>query len=84
MIYKNVEPFNSYSILLTEDCTLQCEYCYEVKSKGHSHKRMTEDVALQTLYFIINQSMNTTNKIDIGFFGGEPLMEIEMIDFFLH
>ena len=82
MLYKDVDPFNSYSILLTEQCSLKCSYCYEVMSKGHSNKRMTQEIALQTLYFIFNQSINTTKKIDIGFFGGEPMLEIDLIDFF--
>lgn len=71
---------------VTDDCPMACTYCYQTH-KGH--KIMTEDVAkkgvdlLFQLYeknegIFINKN---TKAITFEFIGGEPLMNIEIIDF---
>lgn len=63
-----------YTILLTQECNLSCSYCY-------IHKRPLK-MALATARKVVNFIFNNTpcgEKIDIGFFGGEPLLEFELL-----
>lgn len=59
-----------YTILLTQVCTLRCSYCYISKNRSV----ITDEVAGKIVEFMF---FNTPEgeKIEIGFFGGEPLLE---------
>ncbi len=61
--------------LVTEDCNLDCVYCYE---KQKSQKALSA----QFMKDIIYQQMvegNGYKELSIDFFGGEPLLEFETI-----
>lgn len=67
---------------VTQQCNLRCEYCaysgiYE-GSRIHSSNRMTFDVAKQAIDFFLAHSLENSD-ISIGFYGGEPLLEFELI-----
>lgn len=63
-----------YTIFLTQDCNLNCQYCYIIKRP----LRMSLTVARQVIDFIYANTPES-EKIDIGFFGGEPLLEFDLI-----
>lgn len=59
------------TLYLTDDCNLQCSYCYEGDKKNKSY--MTEATLEKTLDFIV--SNNPANDyIDLLLLGGEPLL----------
>lgn len=59
------------TLYLTDDCNLQCSYCYEGNKKNKSY--MTEATLEKTLDFIV--SNNPANDyIDLLLLGGEPLL----------
>jgi len=63
-----------YTLCITQDCNLRCSYCYIDKKNSV--------MSLQTAECIINNIFDHNppdEKIDIGFFGGEPLLEFELI-----
>jgi uncharacterized protein len=63
-----------YTISLTQECNLACSYCYIAKHPV----RMTPATALD----IIEQIFAFTpagEVIDIGFFGGEPLLQFGLL-----
>lgn len=69
---------------VTDDCNLKCSYCYQTH-KGH-HK-MSFDVAKRFIDMILdsdnnNPYINTENSPGciIEFIGGEPFLEIDLID----
>lgn len=68
---------NRYTILTTLACNARCNYCYElgIKSK-HS---MTSNTAIQIAEYITNNS-NVNQPILLNWFGGEPLVNIKVID----
>lgn len=74
-----MKKFNSFSLLLTENCNFACRYCYEINSSGHKNKNMTPEIAKQTIKFMFNES---DEKITASFFGGEPTLMPEIIDIF--
>lgn len=59
-----------YALLLTQECNLACRYCYIIKEKYS----LSRENAKKTIDFIFTQSSDG-KPIDIGFFGGEPLLE---------
>lgn len=61
----------TYTILTTTDCNARCFYCYEL---GRSRVKMTEQTAHKVADFI------EESKIEIQWFGGEPLYNREAID----
>lgn len=70
---------------VTDDCCLNCSYCYQ-GFKGH-HK-MTFEVAKQAIDQILNADDNIKDYINsyeipaviINFIGGEPFLEIDLIN----
>ncbi len=70
------------TLQVTQKCNLRCEYCvysgnYE-HNRTHSNKKMNFETAKKGIDFLINHSMDS-NSISIGFYGGEPLLEFELI-----
>ena len=63
-----------FTLALTLECNLACRYCYIHKGQKH----MSPETAGRIVDFIF-QSTPPGEKIDIGFFGGEPLLEVELI-----
>ena len=64
-----------YTILPTTACNARCYYCYE---KGIVADTMTEQVADETVRFIVDQSKD--QRIRIRWFGGEPTLAAKRID----
>ncbi len=65
-----------YRILPTSACNARCFYCYEDKSNASS---MNKETAKQVCRYIFEQSDDRIVKIQ--WFGGEPLMNIDIIDY---
>lgn len=67
---------------VTQQCNLRCGYCiYSGKytnSREHSVKKMTCNDAIKAIDFFLARSREM-NHISIGFYGGEPLLEFELI-----
>jgi uncharacterized protein len=63
-----------YTLFLTHRCNLKCDYCYVSKSSD----RMPLSVARRVIEFAF-QNTPPTDDIDIGFFGGEPLLEFPLL-----
>lgn len=63
-----------YTLCITQQCNMDCKYCYI----GKKQARMSLAVAKKIIDFIF-KTTPLEEKIDIGFFGGEPLIEFELI-----
>lgn len=59
-------------------CNLQCKYCFSQDRKGFKFKSMTEQECLDAVSFLINSNPGEEHFI-ISFFGGEPLLEKEIL-----
>ncbi len=64
------------TIAPTLDCNFACPYCYENRRKG----KMGQDVQDATLQFIKNAVLKGTRKLDISWYGGEPLLYPEIVE----
>ena len=88
--YQNIDSkvkCRNITFQVTDDCCLKCSYCYQTH-KGHA--MMTTETAKQIvdllfkLYDENNEDMvinKHTYGIILDFIGGEPLMNIEVIDY---
>ncbi len=69
------------TLQMTQQCNLRCDYCvysggYE--NRTHSPKRMDFETARKCIDFYIEHSRDS-DAVTIGFYGGEPLLEFELI-----
>ncbi len=64
------------TLCLTENCTLHCAYCYAGPKRTVT---MSRDTVLAALDFALAGNPSETEKFTIGFFGGEPLLEWDLL-----
>ena len=72
---------NSIILQVTQNCNLRCAYCVYSGSyinRVHNNKRMSLETARKAIEFLAAHSFNS-KAISIGFYGGEPLLEFELI-----
>lgn len=74
--------FNAASFILTNACNLDCTYCFEGKNKKKVY--MTKEIAESGVEFLISQALeHKKDDIDITFFGGEPTLNIPVMEHLL-
>lgn len=85
--YKNLVPaflerspvVKALCLHVAHDCNLACKYCFAGEGKYHGIKGlMSEEVGKAAIDFLIKHSGNRKN-VEVDFFGGEPLMNFEVI-----
>ena len=60
-------------------CNLNCSYCFASQGKYHGERAvMSFEVGKQALDFLIAHS-GTRRNLEVDFFGGEPLMNFEVV-----
>ncbi|MFI3173127.1 MAG: radical SAM protein, partial [Eubacteriales bacterium] len=73
----------SIILQVTQNCNLRCSYCaYSggYVNRVHNNKRMSRDIAKKGIDFLIKHSRDC-DVVSIGFYGGEPLLEFELIKY---
>ena len=66
------------TFVVTQDCNLMCKYCYMLgKNKS---KKMSFEIAKKAVDFFLDNNLIDTKYVILDFIGGEPLLEIELID----
>ena len=67
------------TFIVTKDCQLACKYCYLVGK--NTKERMSWEVAKQAIDYILdNEEDFKEDSVIWDFIGGEPFLEIELID----
>ena len=60
-------------------CNLNCSYCFASQGKYHGERAlMSFDVGKRALDFLIENS-GTRRNLEVDFFGGEPLMNFDVV-----
>lgn len=83
--FKNSGPAKTVTFQVTDNCNLQCTYCYQI-NKGK--RKMTFETAKKFFDVLVKESyepgsfvyIENTPGLVIEFIGGEPLLEIDLID----
>ncbi len=67
------------TFIVTKDCQLACKYCYLVGK--NSNEKMSWEIAKRAIdYFISHEDEFPEESVIWDFIGGEPFLEIELID----
>lgn len=67
---------SKYSIFTTLSCNARCYYCYQCAKSDNS---MSADTALNLAKYIVNH-WDGKSRIELAWFGGEPLVNSTVID----
>lgn len=75
----------SVTFIVTHDCNLRCTYCYE---HNKSNERMSFETAKRCVDMLFREDARNSDYINdevthgviLEFIGGEPLLEIDLID----
>ncbi|MCT4597462.1 MAG: radical SAM peptide maturase, CXXX-repeat target family [Vallitalea sp.] len=75
------------TIVLTEECNLRCTYCYQ---HGKNKVFLTKEKAKDIVEFLLNPSkhngyidLEKHKCVILDFIGGEPMLNIEVMDYFM-
>lgn len=71
----------SLTLQITQQCNLRCSYCPYSGSyynREHNNRKMSYEMAQKAVDFYINHSYDIP-QLQIGFYGGEPLLEFELM-----
>ena len=66
-------------VVLNLDCNLACKYCFEEGVRGKLH--MSSETADLLVKMIEQEHIDKGRKVSIDFYGGEPLLTIDLIRF---
>lgn len=67
------------SFLVTEDCNLACTYCFELDGRNKNY--MSKETARTGIQFLADNALqNGDNYFNAMIFGGEPLLNIEVVE----
>lgn len=72
---QKTDGITGYTIFPTTDCNARCFYCFEL---GRSRIPMSEEVAHKVAQYIFEHCNG--KKVNISWFGGEPLLNQSAID----
>lgn len=67
-------PITHVSFVMTEECNLRCKYCFYKKNP----KRTDWETSKRLIDWLVEQGANS-KRFHIQFFGGEPMLEWELI-----
>lgn len=67
--------WHGITLVITDDCNLRCSYCYERNLR--LHQSMSFDAGIRIIDWFYNSSKSP--KKYVSFYGGEPLIQINLI-----
>ncbi|MBC3889124.1 thioether cross-link-forming SCIFF peptide maturase [Acetobacterium paludosum] len=77
--YANGDLIKALCLHIAHDCNLKCTYCFAAQGDFDGEKMlMSLEVGKKAIDFIVAQSKNREN-LEIDFFGGEPLMNLDVV-----
>ncbi|MBU5293401.1 thioether cross-link-forming SCIFF peptide maturase [Anaerosalibacter bizertensis] len=77
--YNNENIVKALCLHVAHDCNLRCKYCFASQGDFKGKRLlMPLEVGKKALEFIVNSSGNRKN-LEVDFFGGEPLMNFEVV-----
>ncbi len=76
---KTAGVIKALCIHIAHTCNLNCEYCFASQGKYHGDRAvMSFEVGKRALDFLVENSGSRRN-LEVDFFGGEPLMNFEVV-----
>ena len=79
--YKKSNIVKALCLHVCHDCNLKCKYCFAKEGTYNtSRDYMTKDVAKAAVDLLIEKS-GSRHNLEIDFFGGEPLMNMDVVKY---
>lgn len=85
-IIQSISTVPQIVIEVTEKCNFQCRYCYygemynTVSTHSERNHDMPEEDCIDCLKFLLSKkNLLHSNKLELSFYGGEPLMNFSLI-----
>ena len=76
---KNNTVIKALCLHIAHTCNLNCEYCFASQGKYHGDRAlMSLEVGKRAIDFLVENSGTRTN-LEVDFFGGEPLMNWDVV-----
>lgn len=77
---KRIGEIKALCLHICNDCNLRCKYCFADEGTYHTSERayMSEKVGKKAIDFLIAHS-GKRNNLEVDFFGGEPLMNLDVV-----
>jgi len=77
---KKIGEIKALCLHICNDCNLRCKYCFADEGTYHTSERayMSEEVGRKAIDFLIAHSGKRRN-LEVDFFGGEPLMNLDVV-----
>ena len=76
---KNAGVVKALCLHIAHTCNLNCSYCFASQGKYHGDRAvMSFEVGKRALDFLMENS-GTRRNLEVDFFGGEPLMNFEVV-----
>ncbi|MDD4028983.1 MAG: SPASM domain-containing protein [Caldisericia bacterium] len=72
--------YKSLCLIMTRNCNFRCPYCFEKGKSNFSEQVMEPQVVQKAFEFLVQQSGNR-RVLECDFFGGEPLLAWESIQY---
>lgn len=82
ILSRNCSDINDIQLILTDKCNLSCRYCYcsQQKHVCAEQRNMKSNIAQAVIDYF---SKSNETPLSITFFGGEPTINKELIDFIM-
>jgi len=79
MVGKRQPVVKALCLHIAHDCNLKCKYCFAEEGEYHGHRSlMSAEVGKKAIDFIIRSS-GSRHNLEVDFFGGEPLMNFDVV-----
>ena len=76
---KSANVVKALCLHVAHTCNLNCSYCFASQGKYHGDRAlMSFEVGKQALDFLLEHS-GTRHNLEVDFFGGEPLMNFDVV-----
>ena len=76
--YEDEFGFKSVTLFVSQDCNLRCRYCLTLHDGNIVKKKMSKETARKAVDLLFREA-GDRRDLSIGFFGGEPLLNVEAI-----
>jgi len=83
--FQNRKPvIKAMCLHIAHDCNIRCKYCFASQGDFEGDRSlMSLEVGKKALKFLVDNSGNRRN-LEVDFFGGEPLMNFEVVKELVH
>ncbi|MCD3246641.1 SPASM domain-containing protein [Clostridium botulinum C] len=76
---EDIGSLKSLTLMLVQGCNMGCSYCFGDSGEYNNKGEMSFNTAKDAIDFLVNNSPNKEKNLQITFFGGEPLLKIDLI-----